>query len=380
MKSALDARYSALINQAAHQLGAELAATLDTQVVNELSRHWADDAAQSGDAQSLAGYLLQWRKRAITNATISLIAGFGTLGVAAYMPPVPRLLTSFASLAFYDLAVRQRKSAQEILPVASGLARIQAAKSAQSLAMLWEKHQQAAPMMPPLLEEKKEEPKLQFFDWQQFETKPDKYAHLAIVGGTGDGKSYLTRQLGAKVFTGKTIVCAPHWEPGDWEGFPVYSKGRDYGTAEDEPVDFEDIIEGIAGKISAACLVKSAYEEMDRRYKLFELGIKDYPMINLVLDELLATLSEVPELAKPLKKLWREARKVRIRIISLIQDDSVEALHIKGEGLVRKNLKYVRLGEFAPAHAKKLNEPQLVEWVSKQEYPILVDGVPAILP
>lgn len=378
MKSALDARYSALINQAAHQLGAELAATLDTQVVNELSQRWAEDAAESADARSLAGYLLAWRRRAIANAIVSIAAGFGALGLATYLPPVPRLVVSLASTAFYDLAVRQRKSAKEILPVASGLARIQAAKSAQSLTLLWEKHQQPAVLIPPVVEEVK--PELKFFDWQQFETNPDKFAHLAVVGGTGDGKSYLTRHLGAKVFSGKTLVSAPHWEPGDWEGFPVYSKGRDYGTSDDEPVDFEDIIEGIAGKISAATFIKSAYEEMDRRYQLFELGIKDYPMINLVLDELLATLSEVPELSKPLKKLWREARKVRIRVIALIQDDSVEALHIKGEGLVRKNLRYVRLGEFAELHAKKIGDENLIDWVANQTHPILVENSPAILP
>ncbi|MBD2039705.1 hypothetical protein [Microcoleus sp. FACHB-672] len=377
MKSTIDARYSALINQAARQLGAELAVALDTQVVKELSRHWAEDAAQSGDARSLAAYLVAWRQRAITNAAVSIVAAFGALGVATYLPPVPRLVVSLASTAFYDLAARQRKSAKEILPVASGLAKVQAAKSAQSLALLWEKRQQPA-LIPPQSEEVKSA--LKFFDWQQFETNPDKYAHLAIVGGSGDGKSYLTRQLGGKVFSGKTIVCAPHWEPGDWEGFPVYSKGRDFGTAEDEPVDFEDIIEGVAGKVSAACLIKSAYEEMDRRYKLFELGIKDYPMINLVLDELLATLSEVPELITPLKKLWREARKVRIRIVSLIQDDSAEALKIKGESLVRKNLRYVRLGEFATSYVKQIDDAQAQEWLASQKYPIMVGKELAVLP
>lgn len=373
----LKARYHALINRAAKKLGQELAASLDSQVVAELSTNWAKDASFSGEALTLAGLLVRWRKRALATSAGCTITAIAVLGIAAKSPAAIRAGIMPLSLGAWIIADKQRKSAREILPIASALASIQAAKSAASLAALWEKQSPQVIDAVPITELK---PTFNLFDWQQFETNPDKFAHLAVVGGTGDGKSYLSVRLGAKIFSGKTIVVAPHWKPGDWEGFPVYATGRNYGSSDDSPVNFDSLIEKTCGSISAASVIFTLYEEMDRRYKLYEQGETDFLMVNVILDELLATLDEVPELAKPLKKLWREARKVRIRLCGLIQDDSVEALKIKGEGLVRKNLRYVRLGEFAKNHAKKLGNEALSEWVASQKHPILVEDEPAVCP
>jgi hypothetical protein len=132
--------------------------------------------------------------------------------------------------------------------------------------------------------------------------------------------------------------------------------------------------------VTAAAVVKAIHAEMDRRYELLSNGDDPGPMVNLVWDEILATLGEVPKLAKTyLLPLLREARKVRLRVIALPQDDQVESLDIKGQGAARANLTYVRLGKTAIAHSKGLS-PDVAAWVASQGRPCLVEDQPAIVP
>jgi hypothetical protein len=181
---------------------------------------------------------------------------------------------------------------------------------------------------------------------------------------------------------GITIAIAPHRKPGDFAalGDRVYCGGRNYGTLEDEAADFESLLTGHAGKVTAAAVVKAIHAEMDRRYELLAEGQDPGPMVNIVWDEILATLGEVPKLAKTyLLPLLRESRKVRLRLIALPQDDQVESLDIKGQGAARSNLTYVRLGKTAIAHAKNL-APDVSAWVASQGRPCLVEDQPAIVP
>jgi len=222
---------------------------------------------------------------------------------------------------------------------------------------------------------------LEQFDWNLFNSQPDIYAHLAIVGPTGSGKSTLAEIL-CTMLGGITIAIAPHKKPGDFAalGDRVYCGGRNYGTLDDEPADFQSLLTGRAGKVTAVAVVKAIHAEMDRRYELLSNGDDPGPMVNLVWDEILATLGEVPKLAKTyLLPLLREARKVRLRVIALPQDDQVESLDIKGQGAARSNLVYVRLGKTAIAHAKTL-APDVAAWVASQGRPCLVEDQPAIVP
>jgi len=219
------------------------------------------------------------------------------------------------------------------------------------------------------------------FDWALFNSQPDQYAHLAIVGPTGSGKSTLAEIL-CTMLGGITIAIAPHRKPGDFAalGDRVYCGGRNYGTLEDEPADFDTLLTGRAGKVTAAAVVKAIHAEMDRRYGLLAEGQDPGPMVNIVWDEILATLGEVPKLAKTyLLPLLRESRKVRLRLIALPQDDQVESLDIKGQGAARSNLTYVRLGKTAITHSKTL-APDVAAWVASQGRPCLVEDQPAIVP
>lgn len=219
-----------------------------------------------------------------------------------------------------------------------------------------------------------------YFDWKLFDTQPDKYPHLAIVGGTGDGKSFTAENV-CRELSGLLIVCHPHKKPTDYLGVKsIHSAGRNYGNwKEDKEVNFKLLIEPNGQNISFASVIKTLYAEMDRRFKLYAQGNENYPMVNAVLDEFNTSVAEVPEAMEVTKKMIREARKVRIRLILLLQDDSVKSLKIQGEGSIRKCFRYVRLGEFAQTYAKRLKNSALLQWVNQQQYPILVGDVAAVI-
>lgn len=217
-----------------------------------------------------------------------------------------------------------------------------------------------------------------FFDWDNFDKYPNKYPHIIEIGGTGDGKSYLAEYL-AKKLSGLIIVSHPHRKPSDYVGIDsIHCGGRNYGDwKKDKAITFESLLNPCGQKISFASFIKTVNEEMDRRYKLYEQGIEDYPQVNIVLDELNTCLAKVPKSVDILKELIREARKVKIRLFCLLQSDSVKSMKIEGEGDIRECFRYVRLGGFAKAYAKKLH-PAIKDWCDSVEYPILVEDCPAI--
>lgn len=218
------------------------------------------------------------------------------------------------------------------------------------------------------------------FDWGLFNSQPDIYAHLAIVGPTGSGKSTLAEIL-CTMLGGITIAIAPHRKPGDFAalGDRVYAGGRNIGSKGDSAADFDELVAGNAGKVSAVAAVKAIAIEMERRYQLYDQGADCGPLVNVIWDETIACLDSVPELTQPLLQLLREARKVRLRLIVLPQDDAVKSLKIEGQGAARANLTYVRLGKVAIAHAKTL-APDVAAWVASQPRPCLVEDQPAIVP
>ena len=221
----------------------------------------------------------------------------------------------------------------------------------------------------------------QTFDWQRFNSEPDQFAHLAIVGPTGSGKSTLAEALATQL-GGTTIAIAPHRKPGDFKalGDQVYCGGRNYGTEKDKPGDFGEILNGSEYAFSVVEIIRSLYDEMHHRFNLFDRGEDVGPFVNVIWDEILASLDECPKALVPcLKRLLRESRKVGIRLIVLPQDDQVESLHIKGNGAIRRNLTYVRLGKDAIAHAKSIGKETLAQ-VMAQRRPCLVEDAPAIVP
>ena len=216
------------------------------------------------------------------------------------------------------------------------------------------------------------------FDWSLFETDPDRYVHPAYVGATGSGKSSLAEWL-CRSLSGRVIAIAPHWKPGDFQGLVCHAKGRQYGDKESRPVEFDDLFDGSLN-LSAMTVIATLFDEMNRRYSQRLKGATDFDPVNVIIDECLSILDEVKQFIDYVRPLLREARKVGIRLHLLLQDDSVKSLKIEGQGAIRKNLTYIRLGEFAVSHAKSLKNRDLEKWVREQSRPCLVEDKPAEIP
>lgn len=232
-----------------------------------------------------------------------------------------------------------------------------------------------APMMPaasaPMTEP-------EYFDWHLIQTKPDKYAHLAIVGGTGDGKSTLVQSL-LQFLGEKAIAIDPHWQPGNYPGIPTVAKGRNYGEYPSDPIAFDDLVAGVDCSYTEA--IATIHKEMDRRYKLLQQGQPVGDRYSFILDEYTTFAGTHPKCSKgEVLDLIREARKVGLRLILLVQSDLLKDFQWEGQGAARKSLRWCRLGDFAKEFASASKDDFLVQWANSQAYPMFVEKSPAILP
>ncbi|MGB3508977.1 MAG: hypothetical protein WBA93_07000 [Microcoleaceae cyanobacterium] len=228
------------------------------------------------------------------------------------------------------------------------------------------------------------------FDWNLFNSKPDVYAHLLIVGGTGDGKSFLCEHL-APHLGGKVIVCNPHDKPQDYPHFTKYCGGRNYGNwkkdklpaeAINKPQEFfEKVLSNNLGFEPSVChFIRILENEMNRRFELYHKGNFDYPMVNAILDEFCVATGKIGDGIEVVLDLIKEARKVRIRLFLLVKADQVKTLKIEGQGDIRQSLTYIRLGKFAKNHSKKIGDPALYNYCLENDHPIIVEDSLGKLP
>lgn len=238
------------------------------------------------------------------------------------------------------------------------------------------------------------------FDWVQFKTKPDKYPHALILGATGGGKSTLAENLAGLMRPSRVIGVVPHWQQGDFGACDrVVAIERNVGDGFDNdpttnaPLYSWADIQAMPAKtpVSACELLHALYWEMHRRYSLDAsgrfIGGTDEELV-IILDEFLL-YAKLPGMSTLWKKLVREARKVRIRLILLVQGDSVAALGIEGEGDIRESLTYIYLREFAIQHADQCynrvssDKQPYYAWVKEQfthQRPCMVEDELAQLP
>lgn len=234
----------------------------------------------------------------------------------------------------------------------------------------------ALPSMLPAASERMTEP--EYFDWQLIQTKPDKYAHLAIVGGTGDGKSTLVQSL-LQFLGEKAIAIDPHWQPGNYPGIPTVAKGRNYGSYPVDPISFEELVRGADCSYTEA--IATIHQEMDRRYKLLRSGQPVGDRYSFILDEYTTFAGTHPKCSGgEVLDLIREARKVGLRLVLIVQSDLLKDFKWEGQGAARKSLRWCRLGDFAREYVGGLKDEKISQWVGAQAYPILVENAPAILP
>jgi len=208
----------------------------------------------------------------------------------------------------------------------------------------------AAPVEPPA--------PVKFADVKQALSKP----HVMLLGSTGDGKSTLAKHLAANC-TAYTIVIDPHAAPDDWGNLPVFGAGRNY----------KEIAE----------IMRVILALMQARYDARNQGKKQFDPLVVICDEYPAIVAsaEAGKVASSWMKLVsREARKVAIRLVVLTQSPEVKAIGLEGEGSVRDNFCFIKLGEFALDHAKALKDEAIKLAVESCDRPAMLGNLPCNIP
>ena len=199
---------------------------------------------------------------------------------------------------------------------------------------------------------------VKFADVKQALSKP----HCMLLGSTGDGKSTLAKHLAANC-TAYTIVIDPHAAPDDWGNLPVFGAGRKY----------EQI----------AQIMQVTLELLQVRFDARDQGVKQFEPIVIICDEYPAIIASA--IAGKIASSWmklisREARKVSIRLVVLTQSPEVKAIGLEGEGSVRDNFCFIRLGEFALDHAKSLKDEQIKSAIENADRPAMLGNLPCVIP
>ena len=183
-----------------------------------------------------------------------------------------------------------------------------------------------------------------------------------ILGNTGSGKTTLLGWLLAEKLQGFHLALDPHSSPGKWGAIKVIGAGRNYREI--------------------ARAIEAIYTLMDLRFKQMHQGIERFPIINVCLDEYpaISKSEECSEVCRTLiPVILREARKVGIRLIVLAQGGEVKTLGCEGEGSIRDQFCFVRLGKFAKQFARL--DRELHEWFRAQSGNwAFVEDDPALVP
>jgi energy-coupling factor transporter ATP-binding protein EcfA2 len=189
-----------------------------------------------------------------------------------------------------------------------------------------------------------------------------KYPHIAIVGKTGDGKSTLAQFL-TIAMEGKRYVADPHYSrhSDDWKACDgVFCGGRNFGTADDEAVEYQAIVSGAYESPSFYQCLQAINSEMDKRYKS-DLPYADNEMQTWICDETTTSAGYLKtDFRDSIKPVLFEARKVGLRLVIICQSDQVKTLHLQGEGAVREQFTYIYLGEAAVKRLRSLKQTKLL--------------------
>ncbi len=211
------------------------------------------------------------------------------------------------------------------------------------------------------------------FDWGRLVTEPNRFPHLILLGATGDGKTTLAEWL-HQAMDAEPIAVHPHWQPSDDPS---------------DPADFaycDRVVGGGRNFPAITEFIGQLHQEMDARANLSRSQLRSRPILATVVDELPAIAKNCGDsVTEQIISLLFESRKFRIRLLLLAQADSVKILGLEGQGAVRENLTYIRLGDYAIDHGrwlvnKKLAAPELVTWLEQQQRPCMVEDAPAIVP
>lgn len=175
--------------------------------------------------------------------------------------------------------------------------------------------------------------------------------HVALIGGTGDGKSTFTQYLASKI-GGRARIYDSDCKPDEWAWLPP-----------------EDVI-GRKGNFTA--INAAMGEDLRTLEELVELRGEDGDAAIagrerfLVAEEFPVLVDECDHAKFWLKRHAKRGRRYKQFILAIAQNDTAENFGLEGD----KDTLYscfvlVRLGMFAVEHAKKLKDKQLEEWLKQ---------------
>jgi hypothetical protein len=186
--------------------------------------------------------------------------------------------------------------------------------------------------------------------------------HGLLIGGSGDGKT-TTAMFIAYTVGGTIKVYDADAAADEWIGLPVVGRCADFDAIDEamrqdlDELQQRTILRGERG--STAC------DGMDT-----VTIAEEFPLL----------VGEVDSAAEWLIKHGKRGRRVRKFVLAIAQNDTVNNFGIEGDKGVIDSFRMIRLGKKAHAHARKLKNLALEDWLKADRSRILVDDIPVQLP
>lgn len=190
--------------------------------------------------------------------------------------------------------------------------------------------------------------------------------HVAIIGESGSGKSYLAQHLIANAYSGSASVIALDTDasPTDWRGIKVVGAQVDIDAIASQMADDLDELKARGQAVGAGEDIGGEIVRIVEEFATLDAEIKDSQ----------AKKSQQTISNKWLKQLLRRGRKYNMTAWLISQEFSVEALGISGEGGLRKAFTVVYLGKTAIAQLSRTEEyNELRQALTSQDRPCLVE-------
>lgn len=186
--------------------------------------------------------------------------------------------------------------------------------------------------------------------------------HGLLIGGTGDGKTTTVMFIAYSIGGNITIYDADA-AADEWKGINVVGRCANFTAIEEGmQADLDDLQERMilrGEKGSHAC------DGME------SIAIADeFPLL----------VDEVSIASKWLSKHAKRGRRVKKFILAIGQNDSVKNFGLEGDSGAFHCFRMIRLGKHAQAHARRLKNEALVEWLKGDRSRVLVDDIPVQLP